>query len=86
MMLYNCPITNTFLSTVKKESSLFTQYHFQKKRVLITQQPICKKKKTLLHSVCHHSDGHACFQPVTYLKQLSGDITLTSSSILKGTS
>lgn len=59
---------------------------FRKKECSLHNSLFAKKKKTLLHSVCHHSDGHACFQPVTYLKQLSGDITLTSSSILKGTS
>ena len=71
--------------------SLFTQYHFQKKKECSLHNSLfAKKNKKNTTAQCVSPfwcsmQGHRCFQPATYLKQLSGDISLTSSSILKGT-
>lgn len=83
----HCPFNNTFLSTVKKESSLFTQYHFQKKKSAHNTTVSSQKSTAQCVSPFWCSmQGHACFQPATYLKLLSGDVSVTSSSILKRTS
>lgn len=70
--------------------SLYTVPFSEKKECSLHNSLFAKKNKKNTTAQCVSPfwcsmQGHRCFQPATYLKQLSGDISLTSSSILKGT-